>query len=220
MGSRTSRAARSRGASVRFKERPVRAMKNDQNANPPRPAPGDGKVPADELGAGSLDKVRDILFGAQVRDADKRFARLEERIAKESAELKDDVRKRLGVLEQFVKHEIESLADRLKAEHEARTDADKDLSRELRDTSKANEKKFGQVDDQVARVQRELRQQLLDTQQKTSDEIQRQAQEIMARVARESSELRNDKLDRTGLAAMLNEMAMRLTNDLPGADGE
>lgn len=195
-------------------------MKNDQPVDTTRSAPPDGKVPSDEAGAGSLDKVRDILFGAQVRDADRRFARLEERLAKESADLRDDVRKRLAVLEQFVKHELESLADRLKTEQEARTDADKDLSRELRDASKASEKKFGQLDDQVARVQRDLRQQLLDTQQKISDEIQQQAQDSMARLARESTSIRNDKLDRTVLAAMLNEMAMRLTTDLTGSDGD
>ena len=215
MGLKTSRAARARAAAARFKERPARPMKNEQPAN--RATPSDGKAPADELGAGSLDKVRDILFGAQVRDADRRFARLEERIAKESTELKDDVRKRLGVLEQFVKHEVESLAERLKTEHEARTDADKDQSRELRDTSKGFEKKFGHVDDQLARVQRDLRQQLLDAQQRLSDEIQRQSQENLARLTREASELRSDKVDRAALAAMLTEIAMRLTNDLtPG----
>ena len=182
-------------------------------------ASADGKV-TDELSAGSLDKVRDILFGAQVRDADRRFAKLEERIAKESAELKEDVRKRLGVLEQFVKHEVESLADRLKDEHEARTDAEKELARELRDASKAAEKKFGQVDDHVAKVQRELRQQLLEAQQKIGDEIQRQAQEGATMLARESGELRQDKVDRTALAAMLNELAVRLTNESTGDDGE
>lgn len=212
MASRVSRAARSRAASVRFKERSARAMKNEAHAN------GDGKLAVDE-GAGSLDKVRDILFGAQVRDADRRIARLEERISKEAAELKDDVRKRLSVLEQFVKNEVESLADRLKTEHDARSDAVKDLARELRDGAKAAEKKFGQVDDQVARVQRELRQQLLDTQQKITDEIQRQAQDGAGRLAREAAELRNDKIDRAALAAMLTEMAMRLTDDLAEADG-
>lgn len=172
----------------------------------------DAKAP-DELGAASLDKVRDILFGAQVRDADRRFVKLEERIAKDNAELKDDVRKRLAVLEQFVKQEFESLADRLKQEQNARTEADQELTRELRDASKAAEKKFGQVDDHVAKVQRELRQQLLEAQQKIGDEIERQAQDSSSRLAREASELRQDKLDRTALAAMLNDIAMRLTNE-------
>lgn len=191
-------------------------MKNEQPAN------GDGKAAAvDEQSAGSLDKVRDILFGAQVRDADRRFARLEERLTKESTELKEDVRKRLSVLETFVQHELESLAERLKTEHEARTDAIKDLAREWRDAAKASEKKFGHIDDQIARVQRELRQQLLDTHQKIADEIQRQAQEGSARLAREASELRADKIDRAALAAMLTEMAMRLTDELSaGAAGD
>jgi hypothetical protein len=219
MGSATSRAARSRAASARSRERAVRAMKNDQT-QAARAAPGDGKSPADESGAGSLDKVRDILFGAQARDADRRFARLEERIARETAELKDDVRKRLGALEQFVKREFESLAERFKTEHDARTDADKDLSRDLRESSKAHDKKFSQVDDQIARVQRELRQQLLDTHQKISDEIRQQAQDGLARLAREASELRNDKLDRAALAATLTEIAMRLSGEpTPGPDG-
>lgn len=190
-------------------------MKNEQST--PK---GDGNATHDEPGAGSLDKVRDILFGQQVREADKRFARLEERIAKDNADLKDDVRKRLAVLEQFVRHEVETLADRLKSENEARTDADKDLSRELHDAAKASEKKFGQLDDHVGKVQRDLRQQLLDAQQKLSDEIERTAQDGQARLAREASELRSDKLDRTALAAMFTELAMRLTSDSAHDAGE
>ena len=209
MGSATSNAARPRSASTRPKDK-VSA----------RPVAGNGKPAGDEVAAGSLDKVRDILFGAQARDADRRFARLEERIAKENVELKDDVRKRLGALEQFVKREFESLAERLKTEHDARTDADKDLSRDQRESSKANDKKFGQIDDHIARVQRELRQQLLETHQKISDEIRQQGQDSLARLARESSELRNDKLDRSALAATLTEIAMRLSGDAnPGANG-
>jgi hypothetical protein len=190
-------------------------MKNEQPA-----AKGDGKTPAEDLSAGSLDKVRDILFGAQVRDADRRFAKLEERIARDSAELKEDVRKRLGVLEQFVKNELETLAERLKDEHDARTDADKDLSREFREAAKATEKKFGQVEDHLGKAQRELRQQLLDVHKKLSDELERSAQDQQARLARESSELRREKLDRTALAAMFTELAMRLTSDAAHDDEE
>ncbi len=193
-------------------------MKNDTH-HQPRPV-ADGKATGDDPGAGSLDKVRDILFGQQARDADKRFARLEERIVQETNDLKEDVRKRLSMLEQFVKREVESLADRLKTEHDARTDADKELSRELHEASKTSDKKFGAVDDQAGRMQRELRQQLLDIEQKIGDEIQRQAQDSQSRLARESHELRSDKLDRTALAAMLTDVAMRLTADTRDSGGE
>lgn len=174
----------------------------------------------DEAGVGNLDKVRDILFGGQMRDYDRRFAKLEERLARDTAELKEDVKKRLAALEEFIKNEADTLATRIKAEHDERTDATKDLSRELHDVSKAFEKKTGQLDDQIARVQRELRQQVLDLNKHLTDEIQHKADEVLARLAQESHELRVDKADRATLAALLTEVAMRLTNELtiPGAE--
>ncbi len=200
-------------------------MKNPHAPNAAKPAAlPDGHVSgvADELGGGNLDKVRDILFGTQIRDSDRRFARLEERLSQETLELKEEVRKRLGILEQFVKQEVESLADRIRSEHEERTDADKDLSRELREAVKTFEKKTGQLEDQTARVQRELRQQLLELHQNVTEEIRQRTDEILARFAKESSEIRTDKLDRALLATMLTEMAMRLNNELslPGMGGE
>jgi seryl-tRNA synthetase len=173
----------------------------------------DPKGPSPEEGAGNIDKVRDILFGGQMRDTERRFARLEERLAQDTAELKDDVRKRLTALEQFVKKEAESLAERIKAEHDERTDATKDLSREARETAKAFEKKTGQLDDQIARAQRELRQQMLELQQRMADDLRQKIDEVIARLSQEAADLRHDKADRATLAAVFTEMAMRLNNE-------
>ena len=180
----------------------------------------DAAATADDLGAGNIDKVRDILFGGQMRDYERRFARLEERLLHETTEMKEDVRKRLAAIEQFLKQEIESLADRLKAEHEERAEADKDLAREARDAAKAFEKKAGQLDDQISRAQRESRQQLLELHQRMTDELRQRTDEVLARLMQEATELRNDKTDRATLASLLTEMAMRLNNELqiPGVD--
>ena len=110
----------------------------------------------------SLDKVRDILFGVQMRDYDRRFARLEERLVKETADLKDEVKKRLDALDAYVKNETESLADRLKVEREEREQASADGSRALAEAARTLEKKAGQLDEQLNKNQRELRQQILD----------------------------------------------------------
>ncbi len=170
-------------------------------------------------GVGNIDKVRDILFGGQMRDYERRFAKLEERLARDTAELKDEVKKRLAALTEFVQNEAETLAGRIKTEHDERTDATKDLSRELREAAKGFEKKTGQLDDQLTRAQRELRQQLLDLNKQLTDEIGRKADEVLARLAQESHELRVDKADRATIAALLQEVALRLTNELtlPGA---
>ena len=168
----------------------------------------------------NLDKVRDILFGSQMRDYEKRFARLEDRLLKESTDVREDVRRRLEALEQFTRTELESLTDRLKAEQQARLDAVEEVSRELRDAVKAVDKRLGQLDEQTTRGQRELRQQILDQSKHLSDEIQQKHDDLSARLEREVQELRADKTDRATLATLLTEMALRLTNEfkIPGND--
>jgi hypothetical protein len=175
---------------------------------------------SDDLAGGNIDKVRDILFGSQMREYERRFARLEERLLKETSELKDDVRRRLSALESFVRQETESLASRITAEQNERSDVARNLARDARDGFQALEKKAGQLDDQIGRVQRELRQQLLDVQQSLGDDMRVKIEGVLNQIGRETGDLRAEKTDRATLAALLTEMAMRLTNELslPGAD--
>jgi DNA anti-recombination protein RmuC len=166
----------------------------------------------DLAGGASIDKVRDILFGVQMRDYDKRFARLEERLVKDTADVREEVRRRLSALEQYVQHEVAALGDRLTAEQNDRVDGDRDLGVQLRDTGNAFEKKTAAMDDQSARAQRDLRQQLLEQQQRLTDEIHQRHQELLAALSRESGELKDEKADRAALASLFTEMAMRLSN--------
>ena len=175
---------------------------------------------ADADGGASLEKVRDLLFGVQMRDYDRKFARLEDRLVKETNDLREDVNKRLAAIEQLLAKEVESLNERLKTEQDDRSGAAKDLARQLDDTARNFEKKTGQIDDQLSRGLREVRQQIHEQHQQLSDDLKRQADEILERLARESHELRTDKTDRASLAALLTEMAMRLTDDfrMPSAE--
>ena len=174
----------------------------------------------DADGGASLEKVRDLLFGVQMRDYDRKFARLEERLVKETNDLREDVKKRLAAIEQLLAKEVESLNERLNTEHDDRAGSAKDLARQLDDTARSFEKKTGQIDDQLSRGLREVRQQIHEQHQQLSDDLKRQADEILERLARESQELRTDKTDRASLAALLTEMAMRLTDDfrMPAAE--
>ena len=181
------------------------------------------KAPATELdlaGGASLEKVRDILFGVQMRDYDKRFLRLEERLAKDITDLKDDIKKRLAALEGYLKKEVESLEERIKTEQESRAEQMKEVSREIKDNAKAFEKKTSSLDDQLAKTQKDLRQQILDLNKRLTDEIHEKTEEVLAALAKESQELRSEKTDRTALASLLTEVAMRLSNEfkLPGTE--
>ena len=191
---------------------------------PNQPQSGASTAPKGQAGddgtAGNIDKVRDILFGGQMREYERRFIKLEERLLKETAELRDDLRKRVTSLEQYMKQESSTLSDRIKAEHDDRNEATKDLAKEAKESAKAFEKKTGQLDDHISKVQRELRQQLLDLQQRMNDDLRQKIDDVLARLAQEANVLRVDKTDRATLAELLTEMAMRLTNELsiPGLD--
>jgi hypothetical protein len=161
----------------------------------------------------NLGKVRDILFGSQMRDYDKRFVRLEERLLKVSAEMKEDLRRRFDSLETYVKHEVELLTDQIKTEHSQRAETLATLSRELKDASSDLDKKLAQLDGQTAKTQRDLRQQILEQSKNLSDEIQQRYEEMSAVVDQSVQELRTDKTDRNTLADLFTEVAMRLNNE-------
>jgi DNA anti-recombination protein RmuC len=162
----------------------------------------------------SLDQIRDILFGAVMRDTDKKLARLEERLLKEQEDLKEDARHRFESLEVFVKKEMESLAERLQAGHITRDEALRALTQELKEVVSGFEKRTTQLDEQTAKAQRELRQQILDQSKTLRDEYRGQYRQLSEAVSRALHDLRVEKADRAALAALLSELAMRLRHDL------
>lgn len=195
------------------------ASKNDHT--PGARGPNGAEPKAGDASAASIDKVRDILFGGQVREFDRRFSRLEERLLKETSDLKDHLKARLEALEKFTRKETDSLADQVKAEKADRVDSHSTLARELKDTAKSLEKRTAALDDQQSRSQRELRQQILEQSQKLSDDIRKRIDDVLVRLASEAQQLRTDKADRATVAALLTEMALRLTgDDLPDEDVE
>jgi hypothetical protein len=160
-----------------------------------------------------IDKIRDLLFGGQMRDYDRQFARLEERLLQETADVRADVKRRLTALEEYLRAELDSLSERLRAEQDVRAAGSQELGRDLRAVAQQFEQRTVQLDEQLARNGRELRQTLHTQRQELADEIRQRVDEVLARLAREAHELRADKTDRRALASMLTELAVRLNGD-------
>ncbi len=169
---------------------------------------------------GNIDKIRDILFGSQSRDFERRFSRMEERLSNDISEMRDDVRKRLESLEEYIKSEVKSLTERLGGEQNSRADAVKSLSDDLKDLSHNFDKKVTNLNDQSAKSESEFRQQMLAQSRSLSDEIQKKHSESQTSLNREAEKIRDEKTDRTALAELFTEMAMRLTGDFNLPDNE
>lgn len=163
--------------------------------------------------SGNLDKIRDILFNNQVKDYEQRFTRLEEHLVKECTNLREDTKKRLDVIETYIKNEVDSLTTRLKTEQNERAIAVTEINEEFKNLVKFLERKIAQLDEQTSQNQRDLRQQILDQSKTLDDDLKHNHQEFLAALERESKELHTNKTDRSTLARLFSELALRLDND-------
>ncbi|MGB3650847.1 MAG: hypothetical protein WBA41_06505 [Rivularia sp. (in: cyanobacteria)] len=160
----------------------------------------------------SLHKVRDILVGSQMRELDKKFSRLEDRLVKECTDLRDETRKRLDSLENYIREETDSLSARAKNEQVKRDEAVKAINEEQRKLAESLEKKMADIDEEASKTQRDLRSSILNQSQNLHDDIRQKYEEIVGLLERETYELRSEKTDRSQLAALFSELALRLNS--------
>ena len=185
-----------------------------QNENPSEAAANGGGQNVENLDrTGNVDKIRDILFGSQMRDYDKKFAKLEERLLKESADLREDLKRRFDSLESFMKSEVVMLSDAQKAERGARDEALKGLGEKMGETAKAFDRRAAQTEEQSGKAQRDLRQLILDETKRLAEEIAQKHSSVAADLGRESQELRGLMTDKHALSDLFAELSLRLKNE-------
>ncbi len=196
-----------------------------QNENPPEAAANGGGQNVENLDrTGNVDKIRDILFGSQMRDYDKRFVKLEERLLKESADLREDLKRRFDSLEAFMKSEVVLLSDgqiaekaardeALKSEKQSRDESVKGLTDKVGETVKNFDRRAAQTEEQSAKAQRDLRQLILDETKRLAEEIAQKHSSVAADLGRESQELRGLMTDKHALSDLFAELSLRLKNE-------
>jgi hypothetical protein len=181
------------------------------------PAPQDA---SNEPAAGNIDKIRDILFGSNMRDYEQRFARLEENLKKESSDLRETTRRHLEALESFVHKELAALEVRLNAERDERSENHSRLAADLSSASSSIFRKIGEMENHEAQAKREIRNDLLQQSKELTDAIRGKGEELVALLDRRAQDLQHSKTDRAALAGLFNEVALRLTDQfkVTGAD--
>jgi chromosome segregation ATPase len=164
--------------------------------------------------APGVDKIRELLFGNQMQDYDRRFSLLEERFQQKMRELEGESGRSLGNLESSIKKQLDSLAGQVRQEQDLRTEADKDLGRSLREQIQGIDKRLGQLSDQVARLEREFTERLGHEVQALRDDGRRRNDDMRSSMERMFSELGNVKADRNLLAGLFVEIARCLNQDM------
>ena len=164
-------------------------------------------------GPGNIDQIRDIIFGAQMRDYDRRFVQLEERLLKDSADLREELGRRHTALEAYIRREFEALGERLAGEQRTRTGQVEEVTGNLDQLGRHVDRRFGEAGEESSRAQRELRGELVRHAAEFDEQLHRRSNEHSAALKREADELHARKADRAMLGGLFAELAARLAEE-------
>ena len=168
----------------------------------------------------SLDKVRDILFGSQMRAVETRLQGLEERLRREHETLRDDFSKQVESLDAFIRSEAQLLADRLVAERTKRVEELKSLAAEIKEAIRALEKRHVKLEEAANMADAGLRDQLLMQSTAAASELAKLGERLGAELQRSHQELKSTKTDSSTLSSLLSELAARVGgSEAPGKNG-
>lgn len=162
---------------------------------------------------GNVDKIRQILFGGQMRDYEKRFDAMEKRLSQNIERLARDMDRRMERLDTFARREFDKLGDQIKAEKKDRVAESKKGSGELQSLIDQVESWFAEVDEQIAADAKNMRLELIDQSETLSAQIHENHEQITSALQKEADDLGSRKLAREDMAALLSEFSMRLSKD-------
>jgi chromosome segregation ATPase len=156
-------------------------------------------------------QVRELLFGAQLKDMEMRFRRQEERLLREISEVKESLRSRLDSLENFMKSEVNSLLTRLKEERDEREAI---IRAEQRDRHEEVRAEARERNEMLGAERRELHENIAKEQRDRAEAIAKLASELA--VTNDNFERRSAKLGANvdSLERALRELIMKESSEI------
>ena len=161
--------------------------------------PSDAPYPVE---ASSMEQVRDILFGAQLKDLETRFQRQEDRFTREINDARDALKKRLDSLENSIKNERTDRAEGLAK-----------FNRALISLAETLESRLSNTTDTLNAVEQELRSLMLTERNTLFAKLEERCRETL-------NALQQDVVCRSVLSGILAEASAKLNNAAPAAPEE
>lgn len=162
----------------------------------------------------SMERVRQILFGSQMRDYDRRLREVGERLDGEIQHLRQEQHTRGDRMEAFIRVELERLHAELRREREERLAAQQQQSDKIETLGREI---TGQIDALRAALGDETRAReaaLLAQSSEVLDALEERARTLTETLQRERDRLQDEKTNRDELAQLFSELALRLNREL------
>lgn len=168
---------------------------------------GEWASPTEEA---SLDKVRDILFGAQSREFEKRFTQLENRLLEESRAMRQELMLSLDNLKTQMNEEVQGLVGKLQHEQGQRATNIQEVGQVVKTVESQLSQRVAELTQQASNQFRTLGSDMQAQKAELVEHHQQAMSRIEAQHHQAVKELQSEKTDRAALAEMLMEVALRL----------
>lgn len=151
---------------------------------------------ADTDGQQNISQIRDILFGQHIAEYDRRFAQIEDRITAVTDSIKTEFVERLAAVEDALRSELAEINKDVRTDYERRVDG----------VQAALDGARGDLQAAIDALAKEL-----EAHAKSfRADLRREHEHTADTIARETAQLRTDKVSATTLAALLTEVAAGL----------
>ena len=170
------------------------------------------KKPVDDADR-NVDQIRDILFGGQMRDYERRFLEMGQRLEAEMARLRDSQDKRLAQIDKRVDEQFDKLSRQLRQEVTDRAQAVDDLESRVQQAARTARSEINNAFDGLGGELKSVDERLREALAELSSVLDERASEAASSLVHTSTELRAEKVGREDLSALLTELALRLKGD-------
>jgi len=178
--------------------------------------------------ADGLKKVRDILFGSQIKEVDTKFYDLEKKVNVELKNFLTESKNFFASLEnhfknefsnlkkevtEFVKNEFEIFSNQLDSEKKDRYQSMEKFSNKI---EKINdfEKNILDVKEKIDNIENKLQESIVDQAKIIEDELRQKFDDLFEELISKNQLIMQSKADRSELKALFHEMAAKIDESL------
>ncbi|MBT8398966.1 MAG: hypothetical protein KJO98_00700 [Rhodothermia bacterium] len=174
----------------------------------------DDSIAISELQGGSrIEKIRDLIFGAEMEAYAREFDRLEEIVRGGNEQIRTEMNERVKSLEAVLVKEVAGLQEKMSEEKEARNHGQAALRADFEEAVQDVHKKLKDARSETADGAQALSDQIREEAARLQKSLDEKTAELSRAVDAALSELRMSKVDRQSLAETLTNLASRLAND-------
>lgn len=159
---------------------------------------------------GNIDQIRDIIFGAQLREYDTRFDKIESGLSMLQQDLQTRVEQVKTVLSTELRIAVDSIEKKLKSISTNSQEEVADLRQQLDRVNRKFSSSFESLDETIDSKTSALRDDLSATRDKLQEETRQLKAQVFEELDRRFSMLREVKVSRDDMAEILFELGMRL----------